>query len=325
MSSITKRDKVIIGSRKSQLAMLQTEWVRDRIQELNPGIIVEIKTMDTTGDKVLDVSLSKIGDKGLFTKELEDMMLNGTIDLAVHSLKDIPTKLPEGLKLGAITKRYNTSDAFIANAKKHGKNCKLSELPQGAMIGSSSLRRVAQLKKAYPHLQFKDIRGNLNTRFKKLEDDSNGYDGMILAVAGLERMELTDHISEIIPDSISLYAVGQGSLGIECKDGDDFIQSILNPLIHRESMYCCEAERSMLRDLEGGCHVPIGVVTKLHNQSQPDETLEINAIVLNLDGSKYIESKIIGPSIQYYQLGKSIAQDLINKGSKDILSEFIKK
>ncbi|KAK5580986.1 hypothetical protein RB653_001013 [Dictyostelium firmibasis] len=324
-TTIVKRDKVVIGSRKSQLAMLQTEWVRDRIQELNPGITVEIKTMDTTGDKVLDVSLSKIGDKGLFTKELEDMMLNGTIDLAVHSLKDIPTKLPEGLKLGAITKRYSTSDAFIANAKKHGKDCKLADLPKGAMIGSSSLRRVAQLKKSYPHLQFKDIRGNLNTRFKKLEDDENGYDGMILAVAGLERMQLTDHISEVIPDSVSLYAVGQGSLGIECKDGDTFIQSILDPLNHRESMTCCEAERSMLRDLEGGCHVPIGVVTKLHNQSQPNETLEINAIVLNLDGSKFIESNIIGPSNQFIQLGKSIAQDLINKGSKDILSEFIKK
>ncbi|EGC33179.1 porphobilinogen deaminase [Dictyostelium purpureum] len=318
---MSERNTVYIGSRKSQLAMLQTEWVRDRLQELNPNIKVEIKTMDTTGDKVLDVSLSKIGDKGLFTKELEDMMLNGSVDLAVHSLKDIPTRLPDGLKLGAITKRYSTSDAFIANVKKHGKDCKLSDLPNGALIGSSSLRRVAQLKKSYPHLQFKDIRGNLNTRFNKLDAVDSEYDGMILAVAGLERMNLTDRISQVIPDEISLYAVGQGALGIECKENDPFIEKILEPLNHSESMMRCKAERSMLRELEGGCHVPIGVVTKINQNN----ILEIKGIVLNLDGSKYIESYIEGPVEQYEQLGKDIAADLIKKGSKEILSELPKK
>ncbi|KAF2069638.1 hypothetical protein CYY_009043 [Polysphondylium violaceum] len=309
---------IVIGSRKSQLALIQTEWVKQCLSELHPHLSIEIKTMDTHGDKVLDVSLSKIGDKGLFTKELEDMMLSGEIDLAVHSLKDIPTRLPEGLKLGAITKRFNTSDAFIANAKKHGPKCQLKDLPKGALIGSSSLRRVAQLKKKYPHLEFKDIRGNLNTRFKKLDDENSDYDGMILAVAGLERMNLTDRISEVIPDDVSMYAVGQGALGVECKDGDAFIQSIINPLNDQSSFYCCSAERSMLRQLEGGCHVPIGVLSSIVDDNQ---TLKLQGIVLNLDGTKSIESSHQGPVAQHEQIGIELANKLIEMGAKEILND----
>eukprot|EP01132_Coremiostelium_polycephalum_P011876 gene11876-14526_t len=316
MNTTTNRNVVVIGSRKSQLALIQTEWVLQQLKSIHKDITFEIKTMDTQGDKVLDVSLSKIGDKGLFTKELEDMMLNGTIDLAVHSLKDIPTKLPDGLKLGAISERKNTSDAFVANPK-YGKECKLSQLPQGSVIGSSSLRRVAQLKKAYPHLNFKDIRGNLNTRFKKLEDPEQGYDGMILAVAGLDRMNLTDRISEVIPDDVSMYAVGQGALGIECKDGDDFIQSIIQPLNHPQSSACCLAERAMLRELEGGCHVPIGVLTSITK----DNLLEIKGIVLNLDGSKSVSSSHQGPLDKPEEIGKELALKLKDLGAKDILNE----
>jgi len=310
------RKVVVIGSRKSQLALIQTEWVKQCLSELHPHLTFEIKTMDTHGDKVLDVSLSKIGDKGLFTKELEDMMLSGDIDLAVHSLKDIPTRLPEGLKLGAITKRYNTSDAFIANSKKHGAKCQLKDLPKGALIGSSSLRRVAQLKKKYPYLEFKDIRGNLNTRFKKLDDENSEYDGMILAVAGLERMNLTDRISEVIPDEVSMYAVGQGALGVECKDNDNFIQNIIDSLNDKSSSYCCSAERSMLRQLEGGCHVPIGVLSSIDG-----ETLKLRGIVLNLDGTKSIESSHEGPVSESEQIGIDLANKLIELGAKDILNE----
>ncbi|KYQ96871.1 porphobilinogen deaminase [Tieghemostelium lacteum] len=314
--SFRERSHIVIGSRKSQLALIQTEWVKSELSNIFKNYTFEIKTMDTQGDIVLDVSLSKIGDKGLFTKELEDMMLNGTIDFAVHSLKDIPTVLPNGLKLASITKRHATPDAFIVNTKKYSKDTQLSQLPEGALIGSSSLRRIAQLKKHYPHLKFRDIRGNLNTRFKKLEDDKSEYDGMILAVAGLERMNLMDKISQIIPKEISMYAVGQGSLGIECAQDDLFIQSLLEKLNHYDSAQCCIAERSMLRYLQGGCHVPIGVDSNLN-----DKLLKLEGIVLNLDGSKSIQSSVVGSVEDAENLGITLAKQLIELGADKILQE----
>ncbi|EFA77657.1 porphobilinogen deaminase [Heterostelium album PN500] len=317
MSNNKNRDTIIIGSRKSQLAMVQTESVMKSLQELHPNLKFEIKTMDTVGDRVLNVALSKIGDKGLFTKELEDLMLSGHIDIAVHSLKDLPTKFPEGLSLGAITKRENCFDAFIAHPK-YGKDARLSSMPEGAVIGSSSLRRVSQLKRAYPQLQFKDIRGNLNTRFNKLET-SGEYDGMILAVAGLERLGWTDRITEVLQPEVSLYAVGQGALGIECRSDDEFVQSLLAPLNHYETAQCCAAERAMLRELEGGCHVPIGVNTTLE---QNNSILSIEGVVLSLDGTKSIRLSHRGEIDQPEIVGKQLALMLKEKGATEILAEL---
>jgi len=211
-----------IVSRKSQLALIQTYWVRDELQKHYPDFGFEVVTMDTQGDKVLDVSLSKIGDKGLFTQELEASLVNGDSDFAVHSLKDLPTRLPEGLMLGCVTEREDPADALVMHEKNKDKT--LATLPEGAVIGTSSLRRLAQLRHHYPHLTFKDIRGNLNTRLKKLDD--GGYDAIILAVAGLQRMDMGDRIHEVISSDISLHAVGQGALGIECRDGDEDILEI---------------------------------------------------------------------------------------------------
>ncbi|MEO1134580.1 MAG: hydroxymethylbilane synthase, partial [Cyanobacteria bacterium J06639_1] len=241
-----------IGSRKSQLAMVQTHWVQGELRRHHPDREFEVMTMDTQGDIILDVALAKIGDKGLFTKELEVGMLERQTDLAVHSLKDLPTNLPEGLMLGAVTARENPADALVLHAKHEGAT--LDTLPEGSIVGTSSLRRLAQLRHFCPHLQFKDVRGNLNTRLKKLDDGQ--YDAIILAVAGLERLGMGDRISQVIPSDISLHAVGQGALGIECREGDEEILNLLQPLVDVNSSRRCLAERAFLRQLEGGCQVP---------------------------------------------------------------------
>ena len=205
-----------IASRRSQLAMVQTEWVRDELAKAHSGLEISIEAMATQGDKILDVALAKIGDKGLFTKELEAQMLVNRADIAVHSLKDLPTNLPEGLMLGCVTEREDPADALVMHAKN--KDLTLATLPEGSVVGTSSLRRLAQLRYHYPHLTFKDVRGNVITRLEKL--DSGEFDCLILAAAGLGRLGLGDRIHELIDPSISLHAVGQGALGIECRDGD---------------------------------------------------------------------------------------------------------
>jgi hydroxymethylbilane synthase len=250
---------VRIGSRKSQLALVQTHWVQAELQKHFPDYTFEVHTMSTQGDIILDVALAKIGDKGLFTKELEVGMLNNETDFAVHSLKDLPTNLPEGLMLGCVSERENPADALVVHEKHKDKQ--LETLPTGAVVGTSSLRRLAQLRHHYPHLQFKDIRGNLNTRLQKL--DEGGYDAIILAVAGLYRLEMRDRVHQIIPSEISLHAVGQGALGIECREGDTEILKIIKVLEHTPTAQRCHAERAFLRELEGGCQVPIGVNTKI--------------------------------------------------------------
>ena len=237
-----------IVSRKSQLALIQTHWVRDELQRHFPDLGFEVVTMDTQGDKVLDVSLSKIGDKGLFTQELEDSMLRGDSDFAVHSLKDLPTRLPAGLMLGCITERQDPADALVMHSRHRQKT--LATLPEGAVIGTSSLRRLAQLRHHYPHLVFKDIRGNLNTRLQKL--DEGGYDAIILAAAGLLRMNMGDRIHAVLSSSISLHAVGQGALGIECRQGDQAVLETIQVLEHLPTTRRCLAERAFLRALEGG-------------------------------------------------------------------------
>jgi hydroxymethylbilane synthase len=303
-----------IGSRKSQLALVQTHWVQEQLQNAFPDRTFEVHTMSTQGDKILDVALAKIGDKGLFTKELEVGMLNGDIDFAVHSLKDLPTRLPEGLVLGCITERENPADALVVHEQHQDKQ--LDTLPEGAVIGTSSLRRLAQLRHYYPHLSFKDVRGNLNTRLAKL--DAGEYDALILAVAGLQRLGMAERIHQVIPAEISLHAVGQGALGIECRADDTEVLELLKALQHQPTAHRCYAERAFLRELEGGCQVPIGVNTVLDS-----DTLTLTGIVASLDGQRLVKDSITGAATDAEQLGTELAQRARQQGAQAILDEIL--
>ncbi|MBD2136315.1 hydroxymethylbilane synthase [Anabaena sp. FACHB-1237] len=314
MTSVFSSARVIrIGSRKSQLALVQTHWVRDQLQQAYPDIKFEIHTMSTQGDNILDVALAKIGDKGLFTKELELGMINNEVDFAVHSLKDLPTKLPDGLILAAITERENPADAVVLHEKYKGST--LASLPVGAVIGTSSLRRLAQLRNKFPHFTFKDVRGNLNTRMTKL--DSGDYDALILAVAGLERLGMSDRIHQILDPEISLHAVGQGALGIECRANDTEVISILKAIEHPETRDRCLAERAFLRDLEGGCQVPIGVNTEISGDN--NENLTLTGIVASVDGQNIVKNTVSGLAKNAESLGTELATILRSQGATEIL------
>lgn len=313
-SSINNKRTITIGTRKSQLALVQTYWVKKELETHFPKIDFEVEKMSTQGDKVLDVALSKIGDKGLFTKELEDGMLNKEIDFAVHSLKDLPTNLPEGLMLGCVTERVNPADALVVNKKHQDKQ--LDTLPEGAVIGTSSLRRLAQLRHHFPHLTFKDVRGNVNTRLAKL--DNGEYDAIILAVAGLQRLDMGDRIHQVIPPEISLHAVGQGALGIECRAGDEEVLEILKKLEHSESCDRALAERAFLRELEGGCQVPIGVNTSIEG-----DILTLTGMVASLDGQKLIKDSVNGNRNEAEKLGEKLAEILRKQGATEILAEIL--
>ena len=305
-----------IGSRRSQLALVQTHWVQEQLQQRFVNRRFEVHTMSTQGDKILDVALAKIGDKGLFTKELEVGMLNGDTDFAVHSLKDLPTRLPEGLVLGCVTEREDPADALVVHAKHQDKQ--LETLPEGTVIGTSSLRRLAQLRYHYPHLTFKDIRGNLNTRLQKL--DAGEYDAIILAVAGLKRLDMADRIHQVIPADISLHAVGQGALGIECRAGDEEILELLKTLEHLPTAQRCYAERAFLRELEGGCQVPIGVNTTLDGDS-----LTLTGMVTSIDGKRMVRGSVTGAAIEAESLGIQLAQQLKDQGASEILAEIFEQ
>jgi hydroxymethylbilane synthase len=310
----TPKRIVRIGSRKSQLALVQTYWVQEQLQKAFPERTFEVHAISTQGDKILDVALAKIGDKGLFTKELELGMLNGETDFAVHSLKDLPTRLPDGLVLGCVTERENPADALVVHAKHQDKQ--LDTLPAGAVVGTSSLRRLAQLRHHYPHLSFKDVRGNLNTRLAKL--DAGEYDALILAVAGLQRLDMGDRIHQVIPAEISLHAVGQGALGIECRANDPEILELLQALQHQPTVDRCYAERAFLRELEGGCQVPIGVNTVLEGES-----LTLTGIVISLDGQTLVKDTLTGAAVDAEKIGTELAQRLRQQGAQEILNEIL--
>lgn len=311
-STVSSSPRTIrIASRKSQLALVQTHWVRDELQKHYPDWTFEIQEMSTQGDKILDVALAKIGDKGLFTKELEVGMLKGESDFAVHSLKDLPTRLPEGLMLGCVTERENPADALVLHEKHRDKQ--LATLPEGSVIGTSSLRRLAQLRHHFPHLQFKDVRGNLNTRLAKL--DAGEYDALILAVAGLQRLGMGDRVHQVIPAEISLHAVGQGALGIECRTEDPEILELLKVLEHTETAQRCYAERAFLRELEGGCQVPIGVNTTI-----ADGVLTLTGLVATLDGKTLVKDVVSGAPEAAEALGVELAQKLKDQGAEEILA-----
>ena len=302
-----------IASRRSQLAMVQTNWVKAELEKAHPGLTITVEAMATQGDKILDVALAKIGDKGLFTKELEAQMLVGRAEIAVHSLKDLPTNLPEGLMLGCITEREDPADALVVNAKNA--NHRLDTLPEGAVVGTSSLRRLAQLRHHYPHLSFKDVRGNVITRLEKL--DSGDYDCLILAAAGLERLGFGDRIHQIIPGDISLHAVGQGALGIECVEGKPEVLEIIKVLEHTTTSRRCLAERAFLRELEGGCQVPIGVNSQINN-----EDLTLTGMVASLDGKRLIRDEASGSAADPESIGIELAGKLKQQGAGAILKEI---
>jgi hydroxymethylbilane synthase len=304
---------VRISSRKSQLALVQTHWVQAELSKAHPDHQFDVVTMSTQGDKILDVALAKIGDKGLFTKELEVSMLTKESDLAVHSLKDLPTRLPEGLILGAVTEREDPADALVVHEKL--KDQTLETLPEGTVVGTSSLRRLAQLRHFYPHLNFKDVRGNLNTRLQKL--DAGEYDALILAAAGLRRLGMGDRVHEVIDAEISLHAVGQGALGIECRAEDSEILALFAPIIHYPTTQRCLAERAFLRALEGGCQVPIGV-----NSTINGDKLTLKGIVVSLDGQTLVKGEFTGDLTNPDAIGEELADDLKSKGAQDILNKI---
>ncbi|MBE9251108.1 hydroxymethylbilane synthase [Dolichospermum sp. LEGE 00240] len=314
MTSVSSSARTIrIGSRKSQLALVQTYWVQAELQKSFPDITFEVHTMSTQGDKILDVALAKIGDKGLFTKELELGMINKEIDFAVHSLKDLPTNLPAGLTLAAITERENPADAVVLHEKYQGET--LETLPAGAVIGTSSLRRLAQLRHKFPHFTFKDVRGNLITRMDKL--DAGEYDALILAVAGLERLEMSDRIHQILKPEVSLHAVGQGALGIECRADDEEVIALLKAIEHPQTRDRCLAERSFLRVLEGGCQVPIGVNTEITG-----DQLILKGLVASVDGQKIVKDTVIGAAADAEKLGAQLAGILREQGATEILEKI---
>ena len=259
------------------------------------------------------MALAKIGDKGLFTKELEAQMLVDQADIAVHSLKDLPTNLPEGLMLGCITEREDPADALVVNAKN--KEFKLDTLPEGSVVGTSSLRRLAQLRHHYPHLVFKDVRGNVITRLEKL--DSGEYDCLILAAAGLGRLGFADRIHQLIPGDISLHAVGQGALGIECVENKPEILEVIKVLEHTPTSQRCLAERSFLRELEGGCRVPIGVNTRFEG-----DQLVLTGMVASLDGKQLIRDQASGSATEAEAIGIALATTLKGRGAGEILKEI---
>ena len=305
------KQNVVIGTRGSKLALWQAEHIAGRIRARYPEIEVTLKKIVTTGDKILDVPLAKIGGKGLFTKELENAMLSGEIDLAVHSLKDMPTELPEGLILAAITTRADASDAFVSLRYKS-----LDALPQGAKVGTSSLRRRAQILKYRPDLQTIDLRGNLDTRIKKLENQE--MDAIILATAGLKRLGLEQYITQIRPIEICLPAVGQGALAIETRQADAEVLSVLEFLNDSETIAAVTAERAYLREVQGGCQVPVGV----HGEVNGDQLL-LEATILKIDGTREVRERICGCCSEAEELGIKLAQKMLAAGGKEILDELI--
>jgi hydroxymethylbilane synthase len=306
-------NNICIGTRGSELALWQTHHVKALLETHFPGILIDIQTIKTTGDKILDAPLAKIGDKGLFTKELEIAILDKRIDLAVHSFKDVPTAIPEGLSIAAVLEREDVHDVLISNPKKALYS--FGELRQNAIIATGSLRRRCQLLNARPDIQVVDIRGNLNTRMKKL--DESDWDGMILAQAGVTRLGWSQRITEALPFEIMLPAVGQGALAIEARTNDTRINEMLRILLHIPTASAVTAERSLLGHLEGGCQIPIGAYGFVN-----DTTLRLEAVIGSLDGKRIVRGTKHGSVLEAEQIGIDLAIELLHKGGADILTEI---
>ena len=300
---------VRIATRKSPLALWQAEFVRDSILALRPELKVELVKMVTQGDKILDTPLAKVGGKGLFVKELEVGMLQGDADIAVHSMKDVPVEFPEGLHLAVICEREDPRDAFVSNNYES-----IEDLPEGAKVGTSSLRRMCQIRNWRSDIEILDLRGNVNTRLRKL--DEGEYDAIILACAGLKRLGFDDRIQSHLDPGFSLPAIGQGAVGIECRIEDDFINELIAPLNHPATRTRVLAERAMNLRLEGGCQVPIAGYAELDG-----ETLLIRGLVGRPDGTEMIRGEIAGRADEAEYLGTTLAEDLLARGAGVILKE----
>ena len=303
---------LIIGTRQSKLALWQANYIAGELSRHYPDCTVELVKIVTSGDKILDVPLAKIGGKGLFTKEIEQAMLDKKIDLAVHSLKDMPTELPEGLTLAAITERAHAGDAFVSN-----KYASLAALPAGAVVGTSSLRRRAQLLRVRPDLTIVDLRGNLDTRLAKL--DRGEVDAIVLAVAGLVRLGWSERVTEILSPEACLPAVGQGALAIEAREDDAETLSMLSVLNDEKTRMAVTAERAFLGVMGGGCQVPVGV----HAVMVDDETVKLKAIIASLDGKTTVEGCEEGPAAQAAVIGEKLADRLLLEGGAVILQEIM--
>lgn len=298
-----------IGTRDSLLALWQAEWVKETLSNIYPDKEFVLVPMKTKGDKILDVPLAKIGDKGLFTKELELGLLRDEIDLAVHSLKDLPTVLPTGLEIASFCEREEPRDVFLS---KDG--TKLADLPKGSIIGTSSLRRKAQLQNYRPDLVFADLRGNLQTRWRKLEESK--MSGIVLAAAGVKRLGWEERITEVIPEDIMLSAVGQGSIAIEISSHRQDVRELLHPLNHPETEKAVRAERSLMRRLEGGCQIPIGALGIV----QQDQQVTLKGMVASLDGTQILKAIATGDDPEL--LGLRVAENLIEQGAIEILKRI---
>lgn len=312
---MSAKTRIVIGTRGSELALWQSKWVAQELQRLHSSLTIETTTIKTTGDKILDSPLSKIGDKGLFTKEIEKALLDRTIDLAVHSLKDLPTNIIEELTIGAITEREDVRDVFISHPKKQYRS--LSAVPHNGTIATGSLRRRCQLLNHRPDLRIVEIRGNLKTRRAKLEEST--WDGMLLAKAGVTRLGWAEIISEVLPPTLVLPAVGQGALAIEIRTSDTFVASVVHPLNHHQTQIATAGERALLRHLEGGCQIPIGTYGRIESGK-----FLLDAVVGSIDGKRIVRGSISGAMDDSERLGVTLAKELLEKGADEILQEIRK-
>ncbi len=303
------KKRLVLATRKSKLALAQSTWVKQELEKFWPECEIELLRVTTKGDKILDVPLAKVGGKGLFVKEIEEAMLDGRADLAVHSLKDVPTEIPDGLEVSIFPKREDHRDAIISRD-----GCCLHDLPKGAKIGTSSLRRMAQLRLVRPDLQIESLRGNLDTRLRRL--DEGDFDAIILAAAGLNRLGLSKRISCLLPEDTMIPAIGQGALGLEFRSDDLDTRSMLEPLHDMETATCVKAERAFLKRLEGGCQVPIGAIAILSNKG-----LVLSGIVADEYGKRVIRKKISGAPSMAEVLGQQLAESILDRGGKEILEE----
>lgn len=306
-SSTRERSTIVLGTRGSKLAVQQSDWVQARLKELAPDVTVTVRRIHTSGDKILDVPLAKIGGKGLFVKEIEEALLAGEIDLAVHSMKDVPTQLPQGLEILCIPQREDPRDALISRT-----GCVFKDLPRGARVGTSSLRRQAQFLHARSDLQIEMLRGNLDTRLRKLREGQ--YDAIVLAAAGLRRLAWAHEITEYLDPHISLPAIGQGALGIEGRRDDAFVRSLLSRLDHASTRVAVRAERALLDRLEGGCQVPIAAYATVNGTG-----VRLEGLVASVDGKDMVRDAVEGTAEHAGELGIQLAERLLARGGDKIL------
>lgn len=299
-----------IGTRGSKLALWQAEQVAQKINDAEPNLEISIKIIKTVGDKILDVALSRIGEKGLFTKEIEKWLKEGKIDIAVHSMKDMPSKLEPDLVIGAVLERENPQDVLISH-----KNYSFRDLPVNAVIGTSSLRRIALVKKFRPDISTVDIRGNIETRMAKMKKDD--LDGIILAFAGVKRLGFENLITDIFPSESFIPAVAQGAIAVECRRGDNEVLKLLAKINHQASFLSTSAERGFLNEIEGGCQIPVGCLAEIVG-----EKLSLQGIVISLDGKESFRASIQGDSQKAELLGRQLARQLLNDGAEKVLAEI---